>query len=107
MENLKSKLGLRIKYLRKSQNITQEKLAELINMDITSLSKIETGRNYPQPDTLEKISNALGVEVFNLFTFAENLSTKDYFDGINKNLQILKDNEEKMKLLYKITLDLI
>lgn len=107
MENLKSKLGLRIKYLRKSQNITQEKLAELINMDITSLSKIETGRNYPQPDTLEKISNALGVEVFNLFTFAENLSAKDYLDGINKNLQILKDNEEKMKLLYKITLDLI
>lgn len=107
MENLKSKLGLRIKYLRKSQNITQEKLAELINMDITSLSKIETGRNYPQPDTLEKISNALGVEVFNLFTFAENLSAKDYLDAINKNLQILKDNEEKMKLLYKITLDLI
>ncbi len=47
MENLKIKLGKRIKDLRKAKNITQEKLAEMINMDITSLSKIETGRNYP------------------------------------------------------------
>ena len=47
MNNLKIKLGQRIKSLRKNLNITQETLAELINMDITSLSKIETGRNYP------------------------------------------------------------
>ena len=56
MNNLKIKLGQRIKSLRKNLNITQETLAELINMDITSLSKIETGRNYPQPETIEKIA---------------------------------------------------
>lgn len=55
MNNLKIKLGQRIKSLRKNLNITQETLAELINMDITSLSKIETGRNYPQPETIEKL----------------------------------------------------
>ena len=59
MNNLKIKLGQRIKSLRKNLNITQETLAELINMDITSLSKIETGRNYPQPETIEKIANAV------------------------------------------------
>ena len=45
--NLKQKLGKRIQELRKFQNITQEKLAEIVNMDITSLRKIETGRHSP------------------------------------------------------------
>ena len=39
MKDLKIKLGMRIKYLRKAKNLTQEQLAEKINMDITSLSK--------------------------------------------------------------------
>ena len=68
MNNLKIKLGQRIKSLRKNSNITQETLAELINMDITSLSKIETGRNYPQPETIEKIANALNVDIAQLFS---------------------------------------
>ena len=58
MKDLKIKLGMRIKYLRKAKNLTQEQLAEKINMDITSLSKIETGRNYPQPETIEKLACA-------------------------------------------------
>lgn len=107
MNNLKIRLGQRIKYLRKAKNITQERLAELVNMDITSLSKIETGRNYPQPDTIEKIAKALDIEIFKLFTFSENISNNDYFDSICKNIQFFRNNEEKMKLLYKITLDMI
>lgn len=107
MNNIKIKLGQKIKYLRKNQNITQEKLAELINMDITSLSKIETGRNYPQPETVEKIANALNVDISQLFSF-QNLETKeDYISAINKNLQHISNDEEKLKLLYKISTDLI
>ena len=40
MSDLKLKLGKRIQSLRKSQNITQEKLAEIIDMDITSLFSV-------------------------------------------------------------------
>ena len=38
--NLKNQLGKRIQDLRKAQKLTQEMLAEKINIDITSLSKI-------------------------------------------------------------------
>ena len=102
MDNLKVKLGQRIKFLRKSCNITQERLAELINMDITSLSKIETGRNYPQPETIEKISKALNVDVSQLFLFKTLDSKEEYIDAINKNIQFISENEEKLKVLYKI-----
>ncbi len=103
MHNLKTKLGQKIKYLRKQQNITQEKLAELINMDITSLSKIETGRNYPQPETIEKISKALNVEIGQIFTFQSPETKEDYIKAINRNIQIIENNEEKLRILYNIT----
>ena len=89
MNNLKIKLGQRIKSLRKNLNITQETLAELINMDITSLSKIETGRNYPQPETIEKIANALNVDISQLFSFQELNTKEDYISAIHKNLSLI------------------
>ena len=107
MNNLKTKLGQRIKYLRKKLNITQETLAELINMDITSLSKIETGRNYPQPETIEKIANALNVDIAQLFSFQDLKTKEDYISAIHKNISHIENNEEKLKLLYKISTDLI
>lgn len=107
MNNLKIKLGQRIKSLRKNLNITQETLAELINMDITSLSKIETGRNYPQPETIEKIANALNVDIAQLFSFQELNTKEDYISAIQKNISHIENNEEKLKLLYKISTDLV
>lgn len=105
--NLKQKLGKRIQELRKFQNITQEKLAEKINMDITSLSKIETGRNYPQPDTLEKIASALSVEIENLFVFKTNLTKEDYLKAIYTNIDFIKNSEEKLKFLHAVTSALV
>ena len=103
MTELKINLGKRIKYLRKSKNITQEQLAEIINMDITTLSKIETGRNYPQPETIEKLASALEVDIDKLFTFNDEFTSSEYLQKINQNLLCIKDNDLKLKLLYKIS----
>ncbi len=105
--DLKKKLGKRIQELRKNQGITQEKLAEQISIDITSLSKIETGRNYPQPETLEKIALALSVDIEDLFKFKNNLTKEDYIKLIYKNIELLKNNEEKLKFLYIVSSSLV
>lgn len=107
MDNLKIKLGQRIKFLRKSCNITQERLAEMINMDITSLSKIETGRNYPQPETIEKISKALNIDISQLFSFKTLSSKEEYIKAINKNIQFISEDEEKLNILYKVSESLL
>ncbi len=99
MENLKTKLGKRIKSLRKSRNITQERLAEIINMDITSLSKIETGRNYPQPETLEKISKALNLDISRMFTFKTPATNQDYVETIKQNIQAMENDTQKLEML--------
>lgn len=105
--DLKKNLGKRIQELRKNQGITQEKLAEQISIDITSLSKIETGRNYPQPETLEKIALALSVDIEDLFKFRNNLTKDDYCKLIYKNIDLLKNNEEKLKFIYIVSSSLV
>ncbi len=48
-----SKLGKKIKELRKSKGLTQEKLVELANIDNKHLSKIENGIHLPTYKTLK------------------------------------------------------
>ena len=46
-EDKKNLLGLKIKGFRKQNKYTQEKLSELLSMDISALSKIENGKCFP------------------------------------------------------------
>jgi len=67
--NVKKMLGLRIKELRKFRKMTQEQLAELIDIEPNNVSKIENGKNYPSPENLAKIALALNIEIHELFIF--------------------------------------
>ena len=55
MDN-KKLLGKRIKQIRKSLGFTQEKLSELIDIETSSLSGIESGRFFPSLHVLNKMS---------------------------------------------------
>ena len=50
--DIKSNLGIRIKELRKQRRLSQEKLAELVDISQNALSYIETGDNFCSADTL-------------------------------------------------------
>ena len=69
MSDFKKKFGLNLKKLRKSKNITQEKLAELIDLHYRQVSKIETGENFPSSKTIEKICYTLKISPVRLFDF--------------------------------------
>ena len=59
MNNIKKRLGRRIQELRKSNKLTQEQLAEKIEIGTSNISYIETGKFYPTPDTLSKMRSLL------------------------------------------------
>ena len=107
MTNLKIKLGKHIQSLRKSQGITQENFSEILGLDISSLSKIETGRNYPSPENLEKIAAALNVEEKDLYNFQDFFTNQEYLEKILKNIKIIETDQNKLRFLYKITNDLL
>lgn len=60
--------GAAIKALREKQHITQNELAEMINVSDKTVSKWETGRGYPDITLLEPLAVALRVSVAELFT---------------------------------------
>jgi transcriptional regulator with XRE-family HTH domain len=66
MENLKIKIGQRIKEIRVKQGLSQEKLALLADLDRTYIPSIESGKSNISITVLEKISNALGMTVSDL-----------------------------------------
>ena len=60
-------LSTNIKTIRKSKNITQEQLAEIIGVTVGLISLIERGLVYPSSEKVELIANALGVPTYKLF----------------------------------------
>lgn len=69
MENTKELLGARIKEIRKARGLTQEQLAEMIDVEQKHVSRIESGKNFPTIDRLEKIAAALNVPLMGFFDF--------------------------------------
>lgn len=99
MDN-KKLLGKRIKEIRKSSGFTQEELAEKINIDITTLSGIESGRHFPSLVTLEKIAKTLNVALTTLFDFGHLVSTDEMRSYIESNMDLFSDDD--IKFVYKL-----
>ena len=97
-------LSKRIKELRKSKNYTQDKFAELIDVDAKHLSRIECGKTQPSLNLLKKISVVLNVEISELFK-TQHFKTKE---ELIKEINLALENSDlnKVKLFYKILKDI-
>ena len=98
MYNIKTLLGKRIKELRQKRRYTQEKLAEMANIEIPSLSNIENGKNYPNHETLYKLATALNVRPFELFIF-------EYYQNsaqmLKEMMALMEKDDELIRKMYK------
>lgn len=94
--NLKENLGKNIQKYRKLNRLTQEKLAEVVDVDINSISSIERGKYFPTPDNLVKISNALSVPLSELFTFNSLSTCEDYEKEIKNNINLIRADVAKL-----------
>ncbi len=67
MKNLAKIIGQRIRNYRTSQNLSQEKLAEMSGCHPTYIGQIERGEKNATIESIEKISSALKVPLSQLF----------------------------------------
>jgi transcriptional regulator with XRE-family HTH domain len=56
-----------LKRLRAAAGITQEALAERASCSPTMIANVETGKRFPSPELLDRLSGAFGVPVSELF----------------------------------------
>lgn len=87
-----------IKIIRKTRGITQEKLAELVELDTSSISHIENGKYYPSAENLEKILKVLKITPSELFMMEANAPIKDLIEEMNSAMQ---NDENLTRLMYK------
>ena len=98
MDN-KKKLGLKIKELRKRKGLTQEELAELIQMEQNSISVMESGRNFPTLVTLEKIAKVLDVNLSDFFDY-DYIEDIDVIKASTEDI-ISKMDDKQLRQLFK------
>ncbi|MBE7030030.1 MAG: helix-turn-helix transcriptional regulator [Ruminococcaceae bacterium] len=77
-------LGKNIAYARSKNHLTQEQLAERINVSAVFISQIETSVRKPSLETVYKISNALNTTID---TLIGNDSFQAKYDEISKLLR--------------------
>lgn len=100
-------LGENIKKYRKLRGLTQEKLAEILGMEIKSLSLIETGKCFVSSKTLNNLTNVLEVSPSDLLSDCNSHNIQRLYNDAQKALEIIKDNPAKLKILNLLLTGLI
>lgn len=99
---IKSELGQKIRNMRLKRSLTQEELAEKVDISQRTLSGIETGENFVTAETLDKLVEALGT------TFEELFATNHYKEvpilvhEISTIVQTLSADRRKLEILYNV-----
>lgn len=103
-------LGKKIKMERNKLNLTQEQLAEYVDISTAYLGQIERGERKVTLDKLLPIASRLGVSID--FLLSDSISTQDdFYINIVRQLFSNRSNSEKelavntIKLIFTYTQD--
>jgi transcriptional regulator with XRE-family HTH domain len=96
----KKLIGMRIKELRRRQHLSQEQLAEKADINSKYLSRMERGTENPTLDMLIKLSNALEVEMWEMFDFGHVTERKALKESLQNFLKTA--DEPTLRLALKI-----
>ena len=97
--NIKKIFGQNIHENRKNKKLSQEELAEKLEISVKHLSNIETGKVFASAELIETIALVLNVSVASLFYSPEEKSFDD--SDISKIENIIEEETKKSVLAIK------
>ena len=100
-------LGDNIKRLRKIQGLKQDELAELLGIEIKSLSLIETGKGFVSAKTLDKLVSVLKIQPADLFLSSDLENAETLYNSILHNLELIKQDSSKLQTVDIVLKSLI
>jgi len=103
MTSLRDILAHNLKEKRKNCGFSQEKLAEMVGVSIHHIATIETSRNYPTLDLVERMAKALNIEIYELFInpLSPPEEMEKLYESAAKNIDKLIS--ESIERLYQTT----
>ena len=103
-EELQTRVIENIRALRKKRGLSQEKLADKADISRQMMNDIEGRRRWLTKRTLVKLSNALDVDVHELFipSASESENSKDIYEIITKRvvLQVKEKLDSALEGIY-------
>ena len=92
------KIGDNIKKAREAKGWSQKEVALSLKMDQSQYSKIENNKTDPHLSTIEKIAEALGVSIEELFTAEKVFKDVDCFDkSLVEKIQLIEQLDDTEK----------
>lgn len=98
--DIKQLIGSRIKSIRTKKQLTQENLAERMNINPKYLSSIERGKENPTLNTMILMAEALEVDISEIFKFTQIEDFKLRKPLLTKLLE--EADSEQLKVAYKV-----
>ncbi len=95
-------IGEKIKYLRKVKGISQEELAQKLNINRNFLSRIETEKSEPTATILKHIAQIFSISIDSLLDIKEqDISIDDKIKQLTNNIKYLPNKD--LDFLIRIT----
>ena len=95
-------IGARIRTVRQSRKMTQERLAEMVGVGVTHISHIETGKSIPSLQTFVDILNALDCSADELLCIEVEKARPTYDSWITE--QLADCSQAEIKLITELVL---
>ncbi len=104
-DEIKKNFGTIVRDLRTDKNLTQEKLAEFIDVQTQTISAIESGKSFISCEVLTKLANFFEVDPSTFFFPRVNILNKNNMDCINSIKSLLPQfSSSKLNEIYNILL---
>lgn len=87
--NITTLFAERLRFIRKQNGLSQEKLAELAGIAPARISELESGNVNPTLETIQIVTNALGIQPIELFDFGRIRNNTDIAEK-KKLIEILQ-----------------
>ena len=98
-------IGEKIKYLRKTRDMSQEKFAEYFNITPQAVSKWENGAAYPDITIIPAIAVFFGISIDELFDFDKTKLDNEIEGIVTEAAACRKSNLEKSAEILKTALE--
>ena len=80
-------LGKQIREIRRQRHLTQEKLAEKVDLSVPYISHLERGSKKPSLEVLTRLAESLGVTVDQLLTGNQVTDKAAYYSEVHELLE--------------------
>lgn len=100
--DIKKELGEKIKKLRKKHGLTQEQLAELVEISSRNISNIELGVSFVKAETMDKILDAFNITAEQFFENSHIKTNHELIKEIDSLINSVKDDTKMLTKVYKI-----